>query len=174
MEGVHVRLVVAAVGAAFAVSACGSSASTSAGGSPADDDNSAPAEAAAVAAPSACNVLTEAVAKKYLGAAAQLKRKAQPNARMTQCQWGDDNGAITVEVGPWDTVYTKSGEDKPAGFGDESYDTPSGLYMRKGAVGIGVNVIVGSGEFWGAAADNAESQTVAAEHKVAPDLIAKL
>jgi hypothetical protein len=163
------------LGAALALSACGNSKTASAGaGNAVPADDSEPAPAAAVAAPNACDVLTEAIAKKYLGDAAQLKRKAQPNPKMTQCQWGDDHGAITVEVGPWDTVYTKTGEDKPAGFGDEAYDTPSGLYVRKGAVGLSIDVIVASGEFWGTAADDVESQTVAAEHKVAPDLIARL
>jgi hypothetical protein len=173
MGGARLRWATVGCGATLALSACGAGASNSVGG-PAPDDNSAPARTAAVAAPNACAVLTEEIARKYLGAAAQLKRKAQPNARMSQCQWGDDHGAITVEVGAWDTVYTKTGEDKPAGFGDESYDTPSGLYVRKGQVGIGINVIVASGEFWGKAGDDVEAATIAAEHKVAPDLMAKL
>lgn len=168
------RIGVAAIGAcaAFALASCGgsSSQSASAGGAA----GAPAAAAAAVSAPNACDVLTEAIARKYLGAGAQLKRKAQPNPRMSQCQWGDTHGAITVEVGPWDTVYTKTGKDKPAAFGDESYDTPSGLYVRKGEVGVGINVIVASGEFWGSQADDVEAQTLAAEHKVAPDIVAKL
>lgn len=173
MHGARIGWAAAGLGAALVLSGCGGS-SASATGGPAPDDNTAPAEATAVTAPNACAVLTEAIARKYLGDAAQLKRKAQPNARMSQCQWGDDHGAITVEVGAWDSVYTKTGEDKPAGFGDESYDTPSGLYVRKGPVGVGINVIVASGEFWGKAGDDVEAQTIAAEHKVAPDLMAKL
>jgi hypothetical protein len=164
----------AGVSAALALSGCGGSSASANAGGPAQEDTAAPAQTAAVAAPNACAVFTEAIARKYLGDAAQLKRKAQPNPRMSQCQWGDDHGAITVEVGAWDAVYTKTGEDKPAGFGDESYDTPSGLYVRKGAVGVGINVIVASGAFWGKAGDDVETETIAAEHKVAPDLMAKL
>lgn len=175
MGGARIGWAAIGVGAALALSACGNGSSSSAGGSvPADADNASAQTAATVSAPNACAVLTEAIARKYLGAAAKLNRKVQPNPKISQCQWGDDHGAITVEAGPWDMVYTKTGEDKPAGFGDESYDAPSGLYVRKGDVGVSINVIVAGGEFWGKAADDAESQTVAAEHKVAPDLIARL
>ena len=125
--------------------------------------------------PNACDVLTEAIAKKYLGAGAQLRIKAQPNAKMSQCQYGSDRGVITVMVGPWSMIHTANPVEKPAaGLGDEAYNAPGGLYVRKGAGGLNVNIIVTSGEFWGAAADSAEAQTVAAEAKVAPDLLAKL
>jgi hypothetical protein len=169
----------AAVGAAAALALAGCGSPTASGGSTAAasggaEPPAATAEVATVAAPNACDVLTETIAKKYLGAEAQLKRKAQPNPKTSQCQWGDRNGLITVEVGPWDMVYAKTGEDQPAGFGDEAYDAPSGLYVRKGQVGVGIDVMVASGEFWGKAANDVQSQTVAAEHKVAPDLIAKL
>jgi hypothetical protein len=172
MGGARIAFAALGLSAALVVSGCGSGASASAGGA-APDDNTAPAQTAAVAAPDACSVLTEAIAKKYLGAAAQLKPQARPNPRTSQCQWADDHGAITLETGPWDTVYTKSGEDRLAGFGDESYDTPSGLYVRVGDVGVGIHVVVGSGASWGAATDDAESPAVAAEHQVAPDIMAK-
>ena len=129
----------------------------------------------AAGAPNACDVLDAATAKKYLGDGAQLRRKAQPNPHMTQCQWGSDKGVIDLMVGPWSMVHTGSPEDKPvAGIGDEAYVGPMGLYVRKGDLGIGLNVMVASGEFWGKAADDVEAQTAAAEEKVAPDLVAKL
>ena len=155
------------IGAALLAAACARS--------PSSVSNAAAPAATAAAAPNACDLLTEAIAKKYLGADAVLKRKAQPNPHMTQCQWADDHGAITVMTGPWDMVYMKTGQDKPAsGLGDEAYDTPSGLYVRKGDLGVSIDVIVASGEFWGKAADDIETQTIAAEHKVAPDIVAKL
>jgi hypothetical protein len=153
------------------VAACGPSSSGSAGGA------GAPSAAVAAASPlpNACDVLSEAVAKKYLGPAAALTRKAQPNAHMTQCQWTDDNGQITVMVGPWDMVHTGTPDDKPvAGLGDEAYIGPGGLFVRKGGGGISVMVIVASGEFWGAAADKMEDQMADTEKKVAPDLVANL
>src|SRR5579871_4635608 len=80
---------------------------------------SAAAPPAAAAAPNACDVLDAATAKKYLGDGAQLRRKAQPNAHMTQCQWGSDRGVINLMVGPWSMVHAGSPEDKPvAGIGD--------------------------------------------------------
>jgi hypothetical protein len=172
MGGARIAWAALGLSAALAVSGCGPSPSASAGG-PAPDDNTAPAQTAAVAAPDACTLLTEAIAKKYLGAAAQLKPEVHPNPRTSQCQWADDHGAITLQAGPWDTVYAKSGEDRLAGFGDESYDTPSGLYVREGDVGVGISVIIGDGASWAAAADSGESRAVAAEHEVAPDIMAK-
>ena len=166
-------LIVSGLTMALAVSGCGASSSNSAGATSA----SAPAAAsAAVAAiPRACDVLNDAVAKKFLGPTAVLKRDAQPNPKMTQCQYGSDNGLITIMVGPWDMVHTSNPEDKPAaGLGDEAYDAPDGLDVRKGDRGINIDVMVASGEFWGSAADAVESQTIAAEHKVAPDLLARL
>jgi len=155
---------------AISLSGCGPSSSTSAGGA------SAPAVATAQAvAPNACDVLNEAIAKKYLGDGAQLRRKAQPNPKMTQCQYGSDRGAITVMVGPWDMVHMATPIDKPqAGIGDEAYNGAGGLYVRKGDLGIEIDVMVASGEFWGKAADDLEAQTLAAEIKVAPDLLARL
>jgi hypothetical protein len=138
-----------------------------------EDQGAAQSEAAA--GPKACDILTEATAKKYLGDGAQLRRNAQPNPRVSQCQWGGDKGVITVEVGPWDSIYVKTSDDKAvSGLGDEAYSNATGLYVRKGAVGLDINVIVASGEFWGAAADSIEAQTLAAEKRVAPDLAAKL
>lgn len=153
-----------------ATSGCGPSSSNSAGAKGA----SAPAPAVA-AIPNACDVLSEAIAKKYLGPDAVLKRKAQPNPKMTQCQYGSDKGIITVMVGPWSMVYDASPDDKTVtGLGDEAHDSFSGLYVRKGDRGVEIDVMVASGEFWGKAADDVEAQTTAAEHKVAPDIIAGL
>src|SRR5579863_2646591 len=72
--------------------------SASAAATPASAD--APATPAAM--PAACDVLDVTLAKKYLGDGAQLRRKAQPNPHMTQCQWGSDKGVINLMVGPWD------------------------------------------------------------------------
>jgi hypothetical protein len=157
---------------AIAVSGCGPSSSTSAGASGATAP-AAPTVAAAI--PNACDVLNEAIAKKYLGAGAQLRRKAQPNPKMTQCQWGSDKGVITIMVGPWDMVYTPTPLDKPAtGLGDQAVNAPGGLYVRKGDRGVSIDVMVEAGEFWGKAADDVEAQATAAEAKVAPDLLARL
>ena len=156
----------AALAAAIALTGCEPKPTTVAQG-----DTAAPL----AAAPNACDVLDAAVARKYLGDGAQLRRKAQPNPRMTQCQWGSDKGVITVMVGPWSMVHMATSGDKPVtGIGDEAYDGVGGLYVRKGDKGIDIDVMVASGEFWGKAADDVEAQTIAAEAKVAPDLVAKL
>ena len=139
---------------------------------------SAPSLAAApvwVSGPNACDVLNDASARQLLGAAAKLTRKAQPNPHMSQCQYMSPNGQITIMVGDWRMVHTANPMDKPlAGLGDEAYTGPSGVYVRKGAVGMNVIVIVQSGEFWGAAADNMQDQMAAAEKKVAVALVPKL
>jgi hypothetical protein len=170
-------LYVTGVAMAISVSGCGPSASTSAGANSANADSRAPTRPVeqAAAMPNACDVLSETIAKKYLGDGAQLRRKAQPNPHMSQCQYGSDKGIITVMVGPWDMIHTPTPMDKPrAGLGEEAYNGAAGLYVRKGDRGVEINVMVEAGEFWGKAADDAEAQTVAAENKVAPDLVARL
>jgi hypothetical protein len=167
-------LCLAALAAAIAASGCGRSSTPSASGASASPPSAA-APVVQAALPNACDVLTDAVAKKYLGDGAQLKRKAQTNARMSQCQYGSDKGVITVMVGPWFMLHTANPTERPAaGLGDEAYSSPGGLYVRKGNHGVSIDVIVSSGEYWGVAADNAEAQMEAAEAKVAPDLLAKL
>ena len=103
-------------------------------------------------------------------------RNAQPNPRMTQCQWGSaKGGVITVMSGPWDMVYMGSGKDEAvAGLGDEAHISASGLYVKKGDHGINVDIITESGAFWGKEADDLEARQKAAEKKVAPDLIANM
>jgi hypothetical protein len=170
-----IRLWPAAGAAALTLLAAGCGPSSSGGGGP-DSSASAPAPAPQVATyPKACDVLTEAIAKKYLGPAAALRRDVQTNSRASQCQYGDENGLITVEVGQWEAVNVPMTTDKSVpGLGDESHVGPGGVYVRKGDVGLNVDVMVGSGEFWGSAADDMEAQTEAAAKKVAPDLVAKL
>ncbi|HEX4533423.1 MAG TPA: hypothetical protein VH000_04260 [Rhizomicrobium sp.] len=125
-----------------------------------------------VSGPNACNVLNDAAAKKLLGPSAHLARKVQTNPHMSQCQYSSSNGVITIMVGDWRMIHTASpGEKKIAGLGDEAYSDPTSLYVRKGAVGMSVDVIVQSGEFWGAAADDALSQMATVEKKTAVALL---
>jgi hypothetical protein len=152
--------------AAVSLAGCGKPSSSS-------HDADAKPKAQVAAAPGACSVLTEAIAKKYLGAAAVLKRDAHPNPRVSVCQYAGDHGAITVESGPWDMVDTKTGDAKPvAGLGDEAHSGPIGLFVRKGDHGLSIIVITASGEFWGAAADDMQARNQAAARKVAVDLAA--
>jgi hypothetical protein len=170
MRGLRTAWLSAGLAAALLTVGCGSKPQPQAGDADKGTDQSV-----AAAAPNACDVLTEAIAKKYLGDGAQLRRKAQPNPRVSQCQWGSDHGVITVEVGQWDSISMKTADDKvESGLGDEAFSNATGLYVRKGAIGLDINIIVASGEFWGSAADAIEAQTLAAERKVAPDLVAKL
>jgi len=162
----------AAVVAAIGLSGCGKPAAT---GTAAKKDEGTRPVAAQAAARRACDILSPDLAKKFLGEAAVLRRDAQPNPRMTQCQWGSDKGVITVMVGPWDMVHMTSPDAKPvSGLGDEAYSSFSGLDVRKGDRGVSINVMVEAGEFWGKAADDEEAKTAAAEAKVAPDLVARL
>jgi hypothetical protein len=125
-----------------------------------------------VSGPNACDVLTDAAAKHLLGDAAKLSRKAQTNPYMSQCQYTSPNGVVTIMVGDWKMIYTSSPQDKKIdGLGDEAYDTPGEIVVRKGAIGMSVNVIVSSGEFWGKAADDALARMNAAERKVAAALL---
>jgi len=164
-------LVLSALTLAALLAGCGRSASTNGAAASA----SAPAASLFAAAPKACDVLTEATAKKYLGADAQLRRNAQPNAHETQCQWGSGKGIITVMVGPWDMVHMQAMNNTPApGFGDEAYIGPGGLDVRKGERGVNIMVMTEAGEFCSKAADTEEAKTAAAEEKVAPDIVAKL
>ncbi len=126
-------------------------------------------------APNACTVLDDATAKKLLGPTAHLTRKAQPNPNMSQCQYGSDNGIVTIMTGDWRMLHTANPtETKVAGLGNEAYTSPSGVYVRKGAIGMSVNVIVESGSFWGVAADDALAQMANAEKKVAIALLPRL
>jgi hypothetical protein len=128
-----------------------------------------------VSGPNACDVLDNAAVKHLLGDGAKLLRKAQPNPYMSQCQYSSPNGQISLTVGDWKMIHTASPQDKAiAGLGDEAYDAPGEFVARKGAVGMSVNVIVSSGEFWGKAADDALSQMAAARKKVAAALVGKL
>jgi hypothetical protein len=125
--------------------------------------------------PNACDVLTDAAAKQLLGDTAKLSRKVQTNPHMSQCQYTSANGEITVMVGDWKMIHDDNPQNKTiTGLGDEAYDTPGGVDVRKGEVGMTVNVIVSSGEFWGKAADDAISQMDAAERKVAAALLPNL
>ncbi len=170
MSSARDPLAAAGLATIFLVAGCGPSSSS--GG--ANTAARTPAVVAA-AAPKACDILSADIAKKYLGTGAQLRRNAQPNPRMTQCQWGSDKGVVTIMVGPWDMVHDAAMNGTPTpGFGDEAYIGPGGLDVRKGARGINIDVIVQSGEFWGSAADAVEAQAADAEKKVAPDLVAKL
>ena len=101
--------------------------------------------------------------------------KAQPNPHESQCQYQSANGSITIMVGPWDMVHFAAMQNKPmTGLGDEAGSGGGGLDVRKGDRGINVNVIFHSGEFWGKAAEAEETKTLAAETKIAPDLLVKL
>ncbi len=125
--------------------------------------------------PNACDVLNDAAAKQLLGDSAHLTRKAQPNPHMTQCQYTSPNGQITIMVGDWKMLHDDNPQNKViAGLGDEAYDTPSGVDVRKGDIGMNVDVMVASGEFWGKAADDMLAQTDAAEKKVAAALLPNL
>jgi hypothetical protein len=128
-----------------------------------------------VTGPNACDVLNDAAAKQLLGDSAHLTRKAQPNPHMTQCQYTSPNGQITIMVGDWKMLHDDNPQNKViAGLGDEAYDTPSGVDVRKGDIGMNVDVMVASGEFWGKAADDMLAQTDAAEKKVAAALLPNL
>lgn len=158
------------------ISGCqNSSSSSSAGPAPSAWPMDSSTAAAAKPVPNACDVLDETIAKKNLGATAKQTRKAQPNPHESQCQWSGPNGEITVMVGDWTFVHSKNPEDKAvSGFGDEAYDGPGGFAVRKGTLGVSIDAIVSSGVFTGKAADTEEAKTISLEHKVAPDLIAKL
>jgi hypothetical protein len=120
-------------------------------------------------------VLYDTAAKQLLGDAAKQTRKAQANPYMSQCQYSSPNGQITIMVGDWKMIHTANPQDKAiTGLGDEAYETPGMLVVRKGEVGMSVSVIVSSGEFWGKAADDTRSQMSAAEKKVAVALLPKL
>jgi hypothetical protein len=152
--------------AAFSLADCGPSP---------ESKHAAATGAEFVSGPNACDVLDDAAAKQLLGDAAKQTRKAQLNPSMTQCQYASPNGSISIVVGDWKMVHTPNPQDKPiAGLGDEAYDTPGLLVVRKGQVGMSVSVIVASGEFWGKAADDMLAQTSAAQKKVAAALVPKL
>jgi hypothetical protein len=156
--------------AAFSLSNCGK---------PSDSKHealsAAPSGPQFVSGPNACDVLDDAAAKQLLGDAAKQTRKVQTNPYMTQCQYTSPNGVITIMVGDWKMIHTSSPQDKPiTGLGDEAYDTPGELVVRKGQIGMSVNVIVSSGEFWGKEADDALAQMAAAQKKVAAALVSKL
>jgi hypothetical protein len=155
--------------AAFSLADCGPSSE------PKHEAAAAPAGPQFVSGPNACDVLDDAAAKQLLGDGAKQTRKAQANPYMSQCQYSSPNGQISLMVGDWKMIHTSSPQDKAiAGLGDEAYETPGELVARKGAVGMSVNVIVSSGEFWGKAADDALSQMAAARMKVATALVPKL
>jgi hypothetical protein len=155
--------------AAFALADCGPSSE------PKHTAAAAPSGPQFVSGPNACDVLDDATAKQLLGDAAKQTRKAQPNPYMSQCQYTSPNGSISIMVGDWKMIHTASPQDKAtAGLGDEAYDTPGLLVVRKGEVGMSISVIVSSGEFWGKAADDALSQMSAAQKKVAEALVPKL
>ena len=128
-----------------------------------------------VATPNACVVLDQATATQFLGAGTKLKRQAQPNAHMSQCQYAGPRGMITVMVGPWSMVHTASPNAKAvSGLGDEAYTSPGGLDVRKGQKGVTIDVETEFGEFSGKAADSLEARNLAAQTKVAPAIVARL
>jgi hypothetical protein len=138
----------------------------------------APASAAGpqwAVSPNACVVMNDATAKALLGPSAHLLRKAQLNPQMSQCQYGSDNGIVTLVVGDWRMIHTANPtEKKVPGLGDEAFTSAAGVYVRKGMVGMSVNVIVQNGSFWGTAADNALAEMAAAAHKAAAALLPRL
>jgi hypothetical protein len=128
-----------------------------------------------VATPNACVVLDKATATQFLGAGTTLKRQAQPNPHMSQCQYAGPKGMITVMVGPWSMVHTAAANAKAVtGLGDEAYSSPSGLDVRKGQKGVNIDVETEFGEFSGKAADSLEARNLAAQTRVAPAIIARL
>jgi hypothetical protein len=126
-------------------------------------------------APNACTVIDEAIAKVHLGDDAKQTRHSQPNPHVSQCQWVGKNGVANVLVGDWASMYTKNEKNVAvAGIGDEAYDTMDGFLVRKGEYAINVKVVVKAGMFTGAAAAAELQNEKDAEHKLAPDLVAKL
>jgi hypothetical protein len=129
--------------------------------------------------PHACDVLSDAIAKKAIGASAHVTRKAQPNRHETQCLYVSGGGSINLMVGDWPTIHRSSsffgGEEAVPGIGEEAYlSKMHRLVVRKGERGFELGVIGPSGEYWGQAADDQITRGVEAQKKLAQELVSRL
>jgi hypothetical protein len=126
-------------------------------------------------APNACAVLDEDVARRHLGDDAKLTRHAQLTPQMSRCQWTGGKGVANVIVGDWSALHTKNASDVPVpGLGDEAYETPTGLVVRKGEHALSVTVVMNPAMLTGAAAKNEQRNEKTSAREIAPDLIDKL
>jgi hypothetical protein len=166
---------------AIAMAACGSSSNGSSGTATSAPETAA-SSAANVASPAllhACDLLTPAIARKLIGAAAQQTMRAQPNPHMTHCHYRSGTGSVDVMVGDrWDFINVGQehvpGEKPLTGLGDEAYINSVTLRVRKGTHGMEITATGPGGTYTGAAADAETAHGQALEIKTAKVLLPRL
>jgi len=169
-------LAAAALVTALAMMGCSSSQRTAPSESPSALSAATAASAAVI---NACDLLTPAIAKQFIGSSAQRTMNAQPNAHMTHCHYNSNQGSIDVIVSDnWSMIDVGQehvpGEKPLAGLGDEAHINPTSLRVRKGTLGMEVTATGPAGEYQGAAADAQLAQGEALSVKVAKALLPRL
>ena len=176
-----VCLPAAGVVLAIALASCGSSSkgSSSIATSAPETAASSAATAASPALLHACDLLTPAIAKSLIGAAAHQTMRAQPNPHMTHCHYLGAGASVDVIVSDrWD--FINSGQehvpgDKPlAGLGDEAHVNSVTLRVRKGSHSMEITATGPGGTYIGAAADAQTARGQALEIKTAKTLLPRL
>jgi hypothetical protein len=168
-------LAVVGLAMAFAMTGCGSSHTASS-----TSQNTASSETAAPAAIiGACDLLTQGIAIKFIGASAQRTMNAQPNPHMTHCHYNSSEGSIDVIVSDnWSMISVGQehvpGEKPMAGLGDEAHINPTSLRVRKGTHGMEITATGPAGEYSGAAADAQLAHGEALSVEVAKALLPRL
>ena len=165
---------------AIALNACGSSSNgSSATATSAPEAASTAATVASSELLHACDLLTPAIARKLIGAAAQQTMRAQPNAHMTHCHYRSGTGSVDVMVSDrWDFINVGQehvpGEKPLAGLGDEAHINTVTLRVRKGTRGMEITATGPAGMYSGAAADAETARGQALEIKTAKILLPRL
>jgi hypothetical protein len=172
----------AGVALAIAMAGCGSSSNTSSGTTAKVVESAAPS-AAIEKAPAllhACDLLTPAIARSLIGAAAHQTMRAQPNPHMTHCHYLGGTGSVDVMVSDrWDFIDNVAqqhmiGDKAVAGLGDEARINSVTLRVRKGSHGMEITATGPPGEYVGAAADTQTARGQALEIKTAKTLLPRL
>jgi hypothetical protein len=171
----------AGIALAIAMAGCGSS-SKGPSGTASSAPESAGSSVAIVASPAllhACDLLTPAIARSLIGAAAHQTMRAQPNPHMTHCHYLGSGASVDVIVSDrWDFVNVGQehvpGEKPLAGLGDEAHVNSVTLRVRKGSHGMEITATGPGGTYTGAAADAETARGQALEIKTAKTLLPRL
>jgi hypothetical protein len=120
------------------------------------------------AVPRACDLLTPDIVKPVLGADATVTQDTR-----AFCGYTSSSGYGRVEVGSWSRIKPLGFDQRPvSGLGDEALFSASELYVRKGSVGLRIDLAAGL--FSGGPAADPETRQDEAEKAIAEQLLPKL
>jgi hypothetical protein len=120
------------------------------------------------AGPKACDLLTPDIVKPVLGADATVTQN-----RQGFCAYQSPRGFGSAQIASWSMIKPSGSAQRPvSGLGDEAVFSASDLYVRKGSVGLEIDL--SAGLFSGGTLDDSEARQGDAEKAIAQQLLPKL